>query len=91
MPSVMLGEDEVVEIVELLRGINRDIGDPEDWGIPDYLLEAMPEKMRKHSFTLVIESNKDDLDLDIDSLRAVVFGEVNDAEARVSLTFDGVS
>jgi hypothetical protein len=91
MPNVMLGENEVVEIVELLRGINRDVGDPEDWGIPDYLLEAMPEKMHKHSFSLVIESTKDDLDLDVDALRAVVFEEVNDAEARISLTFDGVS
>jgi hypothetical protein len=87
----MLDEKDVVEIVEMLRQINRDLGDPEDWGIPDYLLDAMPVRMRKHSFTLVIESNKDDLDLDVDSLRAVVFEEVNDAEARVSLTFDGVS
>lgn len=91
MPNVMLGENEVVEIVELLRGINRDVGDPEDWGIPDYLLDAMPEKFHKHNFTLVIESSKGDLDLDIDALRAVVFEEVNDAEVRVSLTFDGVS
>jgi len=87
----MLGEEEVVEIVELLRSINRDVGDPEDWGIPDYLLEAMPEKLKRHSFTLVIESRRDDLDLDIDALKAVVFEEVNDAEARISLTFDGVS
>lgn len=91
MPNVMLGENEVIELVELLRSINRDIGDPEDWGIPDYLLEAMPEKMHRHVYTLTIDSKKEDLDLDLDAVRAVVFEVVGDEEARISLGFDGVS
>jgi len=91
MPGVMLGENEVVEIVERLREINRVIGEHPDHGIPDYLLEAVPPPRHVHHFTLIIDSDREHLDLDMDALRAVVYEAVNDAEARVSLTFDGVS
>lgn len=91
MPNVMLGEDDVIEIVNHLREINRAIGEPADHGIPDYLLEAVPPARHVHRFTLEIDSDKEDLDLDTDALKAVIFEEVNDAEARISLTFDGVS
>jgi hypothetical protein len=91
MPSVMLGEEDVVEIVDMLRQINRDLGEPVDQGIPEYLLDAMPASQNKFHYTLVISSTKDDLDLDIASIEALVYEEVGDEEARVSLTFDGVS
>jgi hypothetical protein len=87
----MLGEDDVIDIVERLREINRVIGEHPDHMIPDYLLDAVPAPRHVYHFTLIIDSNKDDLDLDVDALRAVVFEKVNDAEARISLTFDGVS
>jgi hypothetical protein len=91
MPNVMLGEDDVIDIVERLREINRALGEHPDHKIPDYLLEAVPPARHSHHFTLIIDSDKEDLDLDIDAVRAVLYEEVNDAEARISLTFDGVS
>jgi hypothetical protein len=87
----MLGENEVVEIVERLRDINKVIGEHPDHGIPEYLLEAVPPARHLHMFTITVDSDKEDLDLDMDALRAVVFEAVNDEGARVSLTFDGVS
>ncbi len=91
MPNVMLGENDVIEIVERLREINRAIGEHPDHKIPDYLLEAVPAARHVHCFYLVVNSDKEDLDLDLDALKALVYEEVNDAEARISLTFDGVS
>jgi len=87
----MLGENEVLEVVGRLRDINKALGEHPDHMIPEYLLEAVPPARHVHRFILEVDSDKEDLDLDMDAIRAVVFEEVNDAEARVTLTFDGVS
>lgn len=62
MPAHMLDESEVVEIVDQMRFMNRRLGKPEDAGIPDYLLEAMPRPKVVKKFLISFEIPENETD-----------------------------